>query len=643
MGSLASTSSPPTGVEPDPFDPSQRFLYRWQLDALTAWLECGRRGVVEAVTGSGKTNVAMAAIIDARRRGLFVLVVVPSRVLIEQWYERLSETIPEAKLGRLGDNYSDKPANCDILITTRHSAASHRPSPPTDAGGLLVADEVHGFGGGVLRKALRPDYQERLGLTATLERSDDAVEKILLPFFGGVCFRYGFIDAIADGVCAQPRVAFVSVPLNKEERDDYIAIEERLVSARSTLRRIPDMPLAPFGAFLAAVNHLAANDAGPQGRAANDYLKSFSQRRDIVASSTAKYEALGTFSASIEAADGALIFTETVRAANHAVNRLDTDIDIEVITGGTPKREREDILTNLRTRQLDAVAAPRVLDEGVDVPNANLGIVVSASRTRRQMIQRMGRILRRKAVGVGARFVIIFARDTLEDPTTRDDRDGFLDEIEAIADSSRVFRVDPTSDPDDDDAATAARLGRFLDYSGPDKVVDPVQLGPIPTGAGTAGTTTSADLDDELFDRLSIGDTDAWSSLSALSTPAAKAAASDLWDGLGGPRLYATMSYLAWGDTTNLHEIVWSRYADEPQVTEAELLPYLAIEEIELPEIAKPKPQKKLLSTGEKPVVITQIGKEWAVRCTGCGAVSESTPFKWQALDQTVECTCEDW
>ena len=91
------------------------------------------------------------------------------------------------------------------------------------------------------------------------------------------------------------------------------------------------------------------------------------------------------------------VFTETVRAANHAINRLDPHVSIDLITGTTARRQRREILDDLRVRRLDAVAAPRVLDEGIDVPDANLGIVMSASRTRRQMIQRMGRILRRKA------------------------------------------------------------------------------------------------------------------------------------------------------------------------------------------------------------------------------------------------------
>jgi len=113
--------------EPD-FD--ERALYTWQLDALTSWLSCGRRGVVEAVTGSGKTDVAIAATADALRRGRFVLVVVPSRVLMEQWHGRLRTALPAARIGRLGDSGRDDASSCDVLVATRHSAAAYKPVPP---------------------------------------------------------------------------------------------------------------------------------------------------------------------------------------------------------------------------------------------------------------------------------------------------------------------------------------------------------------------------------------------------------------------------------------------------------------------------------------------------------------------------------
>lgn len=588
--------------------PSSRFLYSWQLEALSAWLKCGRRGVVEAVTGSGKTDMAIAAIADAHRRGLFVMVVVPTRILIAQWHERLSARFPDLVIGRLGDTKRDRPGSCDILVATRHSAASQRPVPPEGKEGLLVADECHGFGGGVLRKSLIGDYAERLGLTATLERGDNAIAKVILPYFGGVCYRYDFRAAINHGVCAQPRVAFVSVPLHTNERNEYIATEQTLVDSRRILRSIPKMP-SSFADFLATVTHLADKDAGAHGRAAREYLDALGKRREIVANSTAKYNALGALAPTIKSAQGSLVFTETVRAANHAINRLDTEIDIEIITGDTSRTMREEILTGLRDGSLDAVAAPRVLDEGVDVPNANLGVVISASRTRRQMIQRMGRILRRKPVGVGARFVILFAADTLEDPSTSDDRDGFLDEIEQISDQIEIFGVKQLDE-----------LNHFLDWSGPDHVTEPERV------------TASYILDTE---------TDRWDIIDADSSEAEIAL--ELAKEYGIEGLYARLNYLDWPKRSWLHDWVAQRVSDTERTKPEKEADYLELERLPMPKLAKPKPKKKRLSTGESPVLVQQVSEGFVVICTGCNTASEPVKFKWQAMDQTVECECSEW
>jgi superfamily II DNA or RNA helicase len=581
---------------------TDRELYRWQLDALVSWLHCGRRGVIEAVTGSGKTDVAIVAAADALRRGRFVLVVVPSRVLMEQWHGRLRAALRGVRIGRLGDDGRDTAESCDLLVATRHSAAAHKPIPPGAAGGLLIADECHGLGGRILRRAMLPKYEERLGLTATLERSDDAVTELLLPYFGGICYRYGFEQAIADGVCAAPRVAFVGVSMSVDERVDYLATEQRLVSARQHLRQISGMPLEPFGEFVAAVAHLAERDAGADGRAARDYLDAFSKRRDIVANLSGKYELLGDLAPAIEAADGALVFTETVRAANHAINRLDPLVSIELITGSTARGQRRDILDDLRERKLHAVAAPRVLDEGVDVPDANLGVVMSASRTRRQMIQRMGRILRRKQPGIAARFLIMFAKDTLEDPANRIERDGFLDEIERIAEATGVF-----------DGERFEPLAAFLAEPGPDVVPEPERLDRYERAAAAAGVLSGV-ASDEMIATLA--------------------------DAVGVETAYALLSFARDQSDPQRDAAIRVLGSRLPQPT-TDAAPYVAVELAPpLPRVAKPRIAPRKLSTGHAPLEIARIGSGWRISCTGCGEASAVVKFRWQVLDQTVTCLC---
>ena len=587
-------------------------LYRWQLDALVSWLRCGRRGVIEAVTGSGKTDVALAAISDALRRGRFVLVLVPSRVLMEQWHGRLKDALPEVRIGRLGDSGSDRPLGCDVLVSTRHSAATHRPVPPHGRGGLLVVDECHGLGGATLRRALLRQYDERLGLTATLERADDAVTDLLLPFFGGICHRYGFEQAIADGVCARPRVAFVGVPLADDERAEYVATEQRLVLARNHLRGVPGMPLSPFGDFIAAVAHLAGGDAGPDGRAAREYLEVFSLRRQIVAQSRGKYELLGRLAPTIKAADGSLLFTETVRGANHAINRLDPHVAIDLITGSTARRQRKAILDDLRARRLDAVAAPRVLDEGIDVPDADLGIIVSASRTRRQMIQRMGRILRRKRPGGRARLVVMFAEDTLEDPAQRIERDGFVEEIERISEAMGVF-----------DARRFPEIDAFLAVPGPVDVPEPERLHHYERALASAlGVETAAAI--ELI----------------TDTQAIDAAVEGFAAVVGVETAYAYLCFARRPGLDALRAAAIGQLDVRLPPAEPDSAPYIALDLVDLPQINKPKVEPQRLSTGRSPLEIEAVDEGWQLTCTGCGASSVTVPYRWQVLDQTVICTC---
>ena len=92
-----------------------------------------------------------------------------------------------------------------------------------------------------------------------------------------------------------------------------------------------------------------------------------------MATSSAKYEALGKFAEAIRSADGALLFTETVRAANHAIVRLDPVINIEIITGDTGRSDRSAILEQLRDGTLDAVAPLVCSTRGSTFPTRILG------------------------------------------------------------------------------------------------------------------------------------------------------------------------------------------------------------------------------------------------------------------------------
>jgi len=72
------------------------------------------------------------------------------------------------------------------------------------------------------------------------------------------------------------------------------------------------------------------------------------------------------------------------------------------------------------------------------VPEADLGVILAASHSRRQMIQRMGRVIRPNADGRPANFVILYVRGTSEDPADGA-HEAFLSEIVGVADDVRAF------------------------------------------------------------------------------------------------------------------------------------------------------------------------------------------------------------
>jgi len=159
----------------------------WQREALTEWCARGRRGVVEAVTGTGKTTVGVLAAAAALDAGEKVLVLVPGRELLHQWHEVLQRDLLVARVGRLGARHADSLRDHSIVVATVQSAADRPWILPRGASGLLVADEVHRYGSPRNARALHLGFGARLGLTATYDRSDNGLIERVEPYFGLYC------------------------------------------------------------------------------------------------------------------------------------------------------------------------------------------------------------------------------------------------------------------------------------------------------------------------------------------------------------------------------------------------------------------------------------------------------------------------
>ncbi|MDZ7732985.1 MAG: DEAD/DEAH box helicase family protein [Acidimicrobiia bacterium] len=169
-------------------------LYAWQAEALQARCTAGRTGIVEAVTGTGKTRVGQSAIEAALSEGRSAVVLVPTKELQRQWQGALKRDLPgRVRVGLLGDGHRDEVRDHDVLVAIVNSARDHSIDPPE--GSLLVADECHRYAPRASRSVLIDQYELRLGLTATLERPDRA-EEALIDYFGPVCYQVAYPRAL---------------------------------------------------------------------------------------------------------------------------------------------------------------------------------------------------------------------------------------------------------------------------------------------------------------------------------------------------------------------------------------------------------------------------------------------------------------
>ena len=406
-------------------------LMEWQREAIAAWYANSCHGIVEAVTGTGKTHLGLEAVAQAHRDGEKSTVLVPSVDLQDQWVDRFASFLPSLRVARLGGRKSGDARTADVTIAVVNSALLSDLSG-LSADSLLVADEVHRYGADQFQYALRAKYQRRLGLTATLERSgDDAVAGVLSPYFGGTILKVDFDRAIREGVVAPFRLVMAPIALDEDEQAEYDGLSRQISNGLKVLRG--HGAIRGGGANIAQELGRLRGAGGEVGKAARMAETAMRKRRQFLASASGKLEAIEELSEMVGASQGTVIFTQSKDVAESAALVLrEWGVPASPLHSDMNDRERRESLDGLASGRLQALAAPKLLDEGIDVPTVDLGIVMTASRSRRQMVQRLGRVIRRKDDGRPVDFVILYAEDTVEDPSSGV-HEGFFDLVGEVA------------------------------------------------------------------------------------------------------------------------------------------------------------------------------------------------------------------
>jgi superfamily II DNA or RNA helicase len=356
----------------------------YQSEALAAWLRAGARGVVVLPTGAGKTLVAQMAIDDRRRS---TLVVTPTLDLVRQWHDGLGTAFGQ-RIGLVGGGEFELQP---LTVTTYDSAYLHMETLGARFG-LIVFDECHHLPGASYALAARLCLAPmRLGLSATPERADGR-DADLTSLIGPTVYRKNIVE-LSGAYLADYETERVNVELTAEERAEYEAEREIY---KSFLRRNGISMASPTG-WADFIMRSARNDEGRRA------LMAYRRQREIAFTAPAKL-AYVQHLLQQHRNDRVIIFTED----NATVYLVSRRFLVPAITHKTKVRERSAILAGLSDGTFGAVVTSRVLNEGVDIPEANVAIVMSGSGSVREHVQRLGRVLRKGSSKDGEKRAVLY-------------------------------------------------------------------------------------------------------------------------------------------------------------------------------------------------------------------------------------------
>ena len=365
-------------------------LRNYQKAVLENWTRAGHRGIVSFATGGGKTLTAISAIKDWVAQGKVAIVLVPSKLLMDQWMDEIRSWLGDTNLLQVGGSVSKAQWSQElyrftqatvnqkrVIVSTYASATTSEFRELVDNGEhlLLVADEVHRFGSNdarVISEWLKPGAY--LGLSATPERyGDPEGTKAILDYFGDVLEpRFTLNDAIngPDKVLVPYEYFFEQVPLTKDEQDEWDSLSERILLDWHINKPVFSEQGKQLLIKRSRISKRALNKTTAAARIIRDNF-----RRN----------------------DRWLVYCESLlhlRSVKEAFESMGIP-DLTVMEYHASNSEEHVRVLNFFTNRGGVVLAIKCLDEGIDIPIINKAIIMSSSTNPREYVQRRGRVLRR--------------------------------------------------------------------------------------------------------------------------------------------------------------------------------------------------------------------------------------------------------
>jgi superfamily II DNA or RNA helicase len=328
------------------------------------------RGVVSVVTGAGKTAFALLAFerLRAAVPGLRLVVVVPTLALLDQWVVALTADLGLSSADVAvfsGESKAQRPKTANVMVI--NSARSLAPKIADQHDCLFIVDECHRAGSPENAKALDVRAGYRLGLSATPVRDfDDGFEHWVEPALGPIIYEYGYAEALADGVIAPLTLHNFHFSLTEAEQERYDVLSTKI---------------------------------GRRWAQVDDPYEDIILKRLLLQRASVSVESSRRIVATVAIAERyparGIVFHERIDAANKVASLLDKRGErVALYHSKLAPTIRRRNLELFRFGQVTKLVTCRALDEGLNVPDAEIAIIGASTRSTRQRIQRLGRVVR---------------------------------------------------------------------------------------------------------------------------------------------------------------------------------------------------------------------------------------------------------
>jgi superfamily II DNA or RNA helicase len=380
-----------------------------QIKAAEAWISNGQRGSLIYGSGTGKTEIAFeCARLAAQRSGkaeFRILLLVPRIVLIEQNYKRLIRYgISQEKIGRY---FSEQKESQEIILST-YQSAKNIPNFIRDAD-MIIFDEVHllgTFSGSLFSKifANLSDYPNKalLGLTATIDEMDPRnfdILNILPPVR-----KYLIKDAVMDGRLAKPIIVPIKVPLTEKEQKIYSECTNKIMRISNRFHRYDAQgmtELLKVGGF-------------PSWQAKAWFLN-VRKRKILLASASNKLASALELIKVTHHDQKVMVFSETLESVRKLKQILgEKGVESMIIDSSMPSFKRQKILAQWGSKFYPLLSV-HTLEIGYDVPEVDVEIILASTSNMNQVVQRIGRVVRKFKNKEHALVYVICVEDTKDD------------------------------------------------------------------------------------------------------------------------------------------------------------------------------------------------------------------------------------